>query len=354
MAIMGNLSLAQASTRNEARTQALGEAERACLQARQLTWQLLTFARGGVPLKRTLSMSHLLKESVTLALRGSNMTCAFDIAPDLWEIPADEEQLTQVVNNLVVNAKQSMPDGGCIDVRAENIIEAGDRWEHALRVGPGRYIRISITDHGIGIPERHVGRIFDPYFSTKEKSSGLGLATAYSIVKNHGGFVSVASTPGEGTTLTINLPVAMTESATQSRTTVPARSSRILVMDDEASCRSLTARMLNLLGHSVEAVQDGTTAVERYVRAMDTGHPFDAILLDLIVPSGLGGREALERISELDPAVKAIMVSGRAPNSMPADSDDLGFKAIIAKPFTLEELRTTLRTLMVPGGGLVH
>jgi PAS domain S-box-containing protein len=354
MAIMGNLSLAQASTRRETTTHALGEAERACLQARQLTWQLLTFARGGVPVKKALSVSHLLEESVTLALRGSNVTCAFDIAPDLWDIPADQEQLTQVVTNLVVNAQQSMPDGGCIDVRAENVIEAGYRWEHALRVEPGRYIRISVTDHGIGIREQHLGRIFDPYFSTKEKGSGLGLATAYSIVKNHGGYVSVASSPGEGTTLTINLPVSTVECATVSRVCVPGRGSRILVMDDEPSCRSLTAGMLKRLGHSVEAVHDGTTAVERYARAMKTEHPFDAILLDLIVPSGLGGREALELISEIDPEVKAIMVSGRAQNFMPADSEDLGFKAVIAKPFTLEELRTTLRTVMVPGGWQVH
>jgi PAS domain S-box-containing protein len=354
MAIMGNLSVAQAASTDETSARALGDAERACLQARQLTWQLLTFARGGVPLKKTLAVSRLVKESVTRALRGSNVTSAFDIAPDLWDVPADEEQLTQVITDLVLNAQQSMRDGGAIDVRAENAIEPGHRWEHALRVEPGRYIRISVTDHGIGIPEQHLGRIFDPYFSTKEKASGLGLATAYSIVKNHGGYVSVASKPGQGTTLTVNLPVSTPDTQTRSIATMPARGSRILVMDDEATCRSLTVKMLRLLGHSVEAVHDGNAAVERYTHALNTDHPFDAILLDLIVPSGLGGREALELISEVDPSVKAIMVSGRARNSMPADSEDLGFKAVIAKPFTLEELRTTLRTVMVPGGWQVH
>jgi PAS domain S-box-containing protein len=354
MAIMGNLSMAQAASTDRTTVQALGEAERACLRARQLTWQLLTFSRGGVPLKKTLSVSRVVKESVTLALRGSNVTCAFEIDPDLWEVPADEEQLTQVVTNLIVNAQQSMRDGGSIDVRSENIIEPGHRHEHALRVEPGRYVRISVTDHGIGIPEQHLGRIFDPYFSTKDQSSGLGLATAYSIVKNHGGYVSVASKPGEGTTLTVNLPVSAPETVTRPVGRMPARGSRILVMEDEANCRSLTVKMLSLLGHSVEAVPDGNAAVERYTRALNTDQPFDAILLDLIVPSGLGGREALELISEVDPSVKAIMVSGRARNSMPADSEDLGFKAVIAKPFTLEELRTTLRTVMVPGGWQVH
>jgi PAS domain S-box-containing protein len=354
MAVMGNLSMAQASSRDRTTVQAIGEAERACLQARQLTWQLLTFARGGVPVKKTLSVARLVKESVNLALRGSSVTCAFDIAPELWDVPADEDQLTQVVTNLVVNAQQSMAGGGSIEVRAENIIEAGHRWEHALRVEPGRYIRVSVTDHGIGIPEQHLGRIFDPYFSTKEKGSGLGLATAYSIVKNHGGYVSVASTPGQGTTLTVNLPVSTAQSATRSAGSVQARGSRILVMDDEATCRSLTVKMLKLLGHSVEAVHDGNAAVEQYARALKTDRPFDAILLDLMVPSGLGGREALELISEIDPSVKAIMVSGRAGNSMPDDSEDLGFKAVIAKPFTLEELKTTLHTVMVPGGWRVH
>ena len=208
MAISGNLALARALVSDAATRRAVDDAERACLRARQLTWQLLTFSRGGVPHKRTLAISRLLKESASLTVRGSNVLCDFDLAPDLWEISADEEQLVQVITNLVINAQQSMPHGGSIDIRAENVIETGDRWEHALRVEPGRYLRISVTDHGVGIPEQHLGRIFDPYFSTKEKASGLGLATAYSIVKNHGGYVSVSSKPGHGTTLTVNLPAS--------------------------------------------------------------------------------------------------------------------------------------------------
>ncbi len=208
MAIIGNLGRARTLASDAATRRAIDDAERACLRARQLTWQLLTFSRGGVPHKRTLAVSRLLKECASLTVRGSNVICDFDLAPDLWEISADEEQLGQVISNLVINAQQSMPRGGSIDIHAENVIEAGDRWEHALHVEPGRYLRISVTDHGIGIPEQHLGRIFDPYFSTKEKGSGLGLATAYSIVKNHGGYVSVSSKPGQGTTLTVNLPVS--------------------------------------------------------------------------------------------------------------------------------------------------
>jgi PAS domain S-box-containing protein len=348
ISIMGNLSMARVSTSARGTTRAFDEAQRACLRARQLTWQLLTFSRGGVPLKKTLSIPRMLKEATGLALRGSNVSCVFDIAPDLWAVSADEEQLTQVINNLVVNAQQAMSDGGAIEIRAENIIEPGNRWEHALRVEPGRYLRISFADHGIGIPEHNLGRIFDPYFSTKQKGSGLGLATAYSIVKNHGGYVSVASTPGQGTTLAVNFPASTTEAALEPISTVPIGASRILVMDDDESLRTHTVKMLQSLGHSVEVADTGSAAVEQYVRALKTGQPFDAVLLDLVVPRGLGGREALEMISEIDPAVKAIMVTGCPETAETTELLDFGFKAAIAKPFTLEHLKTTLRTVMLP------
>jgi signal transduction histidine kinase/ActR/RegA family two-component response regulator len=349
MSIMGNLSLARMSKSRSGAARAFDEAQRACLKARQLTWQLLTFSRGGVPLKKVLSISNILKESAILALRGSNVSCVFDIAPDLWAVSADEEQLIQVINNLVVNAQQAMTHGGAIEIRAENIIEPAHRWEHALRVEPGRYLRVSFADRGIGIPEENLGRIFDPYFSTKQKGSGLGLATAYSIVKNHGGYVSVASTPGQGTTLTVNLPASTGEAAVDSIAPIPAGASRILVMEDEASVRGLTVRMLQSLGYAVEVVDNGTAAVEQYTQALKTSRPFDAILLDLMVPCGLGGREALEMISEIDPEVKAIMVTGCAQTSETTEFLDYGFKAVIAKPFTFEELKTTLRTVMLPG-----
>jgi len=353
MAIMGNLALARAS-KGSARTAAFDEADSACLRARQLTWQLLTFSRGAVPVKRTLSIPALLKESATRAVRGSNVMCEFQIAPGLWPVAADEEQITQVINNLTINAQQAMLHGGTIEVRAENIIESCQRWEHALRVQPGRYVRISVTDYGVGIPEGNRSRIFDPYFSTKPQGSGLGLATAYSIVKNHGGFVSVSSAVDRGTTLMISLPAATAEVALDSMGSVPAGASRILVMDDEVLVRGLTVNMLKSLGHTVEVADNGNIAVEQYSRALKTGRPFDAVLLDLIVPCGLGGREALEMISEIDPAVKAIMVSGYTPNPESTEFKDYGFKAVIAKPFTLEELKTTLHSVMTPSGWRVH
>jgi PAS domain S-box-containing protein len=354
MAIMGNLSLAQNSASDTVTHHSLDEAHRACLRARQLTWQLLTFSRGAVPHKRTLSITPLIKESATLAVRGSNVDCAFDCAGNAWDVSADEEQIVRVVTNLVVNARQAMPDGGTIRISAENIVEAGHRWEHALPVVPGRYIRIAVTDTGVGIPEHNLGRIFDPYFSTKANGRGLGLATAYSIVKNHGGYVSVSSKPGHGTTLTINLPAADQPPSTIAIAPRATGTSRILLMDDEASARSMTVQMLKSLGHSVEVVDNGTAAVDRYARALKTNHPFDAVLLDLVVPYGLGGREALELISEIDPTVNAIMVSGLTHRSDLSDFKDYGFKAVITKPFTLEELKATLGTVMPPYSWRVH
>jgi PAS domain S-box-containing protein len=355
MSIMGNLALARSAASRESAHRAIDDAEKACLRARQLTWHLLTFSRGGVPLKKTLSLPHILTESAIRALRGSNVQCEFDIAADLWPVSADEEQVSQAINNLVVNACQAMPDGGTIEIRAANVLETTARWEHALRVEPGRYIRIAFVDRGIGIPAEHLGRIFDPYFSTKHTGSGLGLATAYSIVKNHGGYITVSSNPGTGTTLTINLPAPLAEIAIRRTSTGTAsHAGRILVMDDEAAVRLLTVKMLKALGHGVEVADNGTAAVERYLRALRAGQPFDAILLDLIVPCGLGGREALELISEFDPAVKAIMVSGYAQQPATTEFRDYGFKAVIAKPFTLEELKATLSTVMVTGSTLVH
>jgi two-component system, cell cycle sensor histidine kinase and response regulator CckA len=266
-------------------------------------------------------------------------------------VSADEGQLVQVFTNMMINARQAMPQGGGIRIRAENIVEPAARGPHAGPVDAGRFVRITITDEGIGIPEEHLGRIFDPYFTTKQKGSGLGLATSYSIIKNHGGSVSVESRPGQGTTLRVNLPASTSSELTLEP---PARLAprtgggpgRILVMDDEASIRMLAANMLTFLGHDVAVVDNGRTAVEQYTHAMMTGEPFDAVILDLIVPGGAGAREAMELLSEVDPAVNAIVVSGYAQDPAMTEYRDYGFKGVISKPFTLEELNTTLHSVM--------
>jgi len=212
MAIMGNISMARTTTETGSPIGgALAEAERACVRARQITWQLQTFAKGGVPHKKPVALARVLEEAASLALRRSNVTWTSEVAADLWTIDADECQLVQVFMNVLINARQAMPHGGPIVIRAENVFELTERSQHALRLEPGRYVRVSVVDTGIGIPRENQSRIFDPYFGTKQRGSGLGLATAHSIVKNHGGFVSVESQPGRGTTMTIHFPASRAE-----------------------------------------------------------------------------------------------------------------------------------------------
>ncbi len=352
MAIMGNVSMARVTMATGSAVGALAEAEQACVRARQLTWQLLTFSKGGAPVKKTLALPRILKESSRLALCASNAGFTLDIAPDLWVTDADEGQLVQVFHNVLINAQQAMPQGGAIRIVAQNVLESGERCEYALRVAEGRYVRISIADRGIGIPDEHLSKIFDPYFSTKQGGRGLGLATVYSIVKNHGGYVSVDSRLGQGTTVHVNLPAStggVVEEPGDLSWTEPVQTGRghILVMDDEKPIQLLTVNLLALLGYAAESVDHGAAAVERYVRAKQSGHPFDAVLLDLAVPGGMGGREAIQRLREIDPAVKAIVVSGYAQDPVMSEFRDYGFNGVIAKPFTLQELMTAVH-------GVVH
>lgn len=358
MAIMGNVSMARATIPATGPAVAvLGEAEQACVRARQLTWQLLTFSKGGAPVKKAITLPSILKESVRLALRGSNTRCSLQLEPDLWAVHADDTQLIQVFNNLLINAQQAMADGGVIEVRAQNMVEQSERYEHALRVEAGPYVRVSITDKGMGIPEENLGSIFDPYFTTKQRGSGLGLATSHSIIKNHGGYVSVRSQVGHGTTVHVNFPALLNRAVEDTADVVElaeAGRGRILVMDDEAAIRTLAVNMLEFLGYQPEAVNNGTAAVEHYLRALRKGHPFDAVILDLAVPDGMGGKETIERLGEVDRKVKAILASGYAQDSTMMDFRRLGFKAAIAKPFTLEELNRTLSSVVAPTSRVVH
>ena len=362
MAVTGNVSLARAGLPAESATsRALGEAEQACLRARQLTWQLLTFSKGGVPVKKIVSPAVAIQEAVTLATRGTNVSCHLTIAPDLWPVSADESQLVQVFSNVVINAQQAMPRGGTIEVCAENVVEGVERWQYALRAARGPYVRISVTDQGIGIPEENLGRIFDPYFTTKQVGSGLGLATSYTIIKNHGGHVSVLSKPDQGTTVQISLPAELSarigapagvEAIVRAggATAPHSNRGRILVMDDEPAIRTLAVNMLAYLGHDAEAASDGTSAVERYRRALGTARSFDAVILDLIVPGGMGGRETMQRLAEIDPSVTGIIVSGYAQDPVVTQFREHGFKGVIGKPFTLQELRGALDAVIVTPG----
>lgn len=362
--IIGNISLARTITPETDAAGALTDAQRACIRARHLTWQLLTFSKGGIPTRKKVTLAHVLADSVATALRGSNLHHTLDIAEDLWAVDADEAQLVQVFTNVLLNAKEATAQGGSIAIRASNAVETDDRLEHALPVAPGRYVCVSVTDTGAGIPPEHLAKIFDPYFTTKEGGSGLGLATTHSIVKNHGGFVTVESQPGCGTTMVISVPASVVDRMVESLESVPsakilagarrARKQRVLVMDDEADIRRVTGSMLEFLGYQAEVVETGAVAVERFRQAIEKGKPFDVVLLDLIVPGGMGGRETIDRLSRLEPSVKAVLVSGYVQQSGMAEYRNCGFGAVITKPFTLDELSTTLRSVLAPTAARVH
>ena len=357
MAVMGNVSMARATMPSTGpAVTALAQAEQACVRARHLTWNLLTFSKGGAPVKKTFTLPRLLEESIRLALLGSSVRHTLDIDPDLWPVHADDTQLVQVVNNILINAQQAMPRGGAIEIVAENVVEREHRWEYALHGEPGSYVRISISDTGMGIPPENLASIFDPYFTTKQTGSGLGLATSHSIIKNHGGFLSVDSTLGRGTTVHVHLPASLDREIEEPAGAIDrvTGGGRILVMDDDATIRALAVSMLEFLGYKPEVVSSGSAAVERYKRALGKGRPFDAVILDLVVPEGMGGKETMEQLGVIDKKVNAILASGYVQDSMIQDFRKLGFKAIIPKPFTLGELSKTLDAVMTSPSQRVH
>jgi CheY-like chemotaxis protein len=335
---------------------ALAQAEEACVRARHLTWNLLTFSKGGAPDKKTITLPRLLEESARLALCGSSVRYTLSVDPDLWPVHADDQQLVQVVNNLLINAQQAMPRGGTIDIIAENVVQREQRSAYALQGEPGSYVRISIIDKGMGIPPENLGSIFDPYFTTKQIGSGLGLATSHSIIKNHGGFFLVDSALGRGTTVRVHLPASLDRKLEESADVIDRASGggRILVMDGDATIRALAVTMLEFLGYTPEVVSSGSAAVERYKRALANGRPFDAVILDLVVPEGMGGKEAMAQLGLIDREVTAILSSGYVEDSMNQDFQRLGFKAIIPKPFTLGELSKTLHAVMPSHSLRVH
>jgi PAS domain S-box-containing protein len=356
MMIVGNIGMARKLAPTEPAAAALIEAERACLRARELIWQLLTFSIGSVPVRKLVKMSRATEEAVETAMRGSNLDYTLEIAPDLWPLEADEDQLVQALTNVVLNARQATTHGGAVVIRAENVFQSLRRSEYGLQVEPGRYVCVSVADSGPGVAAKDLGRIFDPYFTTKNQATGLGLATTHSIVRNHGGFVTVDSKVGQGTTMSIHLPAAVREVVSPAPPVVTPDArwrSRVLIMDDEIASRRVAANMLDFLGYQAEAVESGTMAIDRFMRARDRGRPFDIVLLDQAVPGDLGAKETIDQLTRIDPTVKAVLVSGSSA-AADADYQKDGFGAVISKPFTLEELNTTLHVVLASGAYRVH
>jgi PAS domain S-box-containing protein len=342
--ILGNVSMARMQVAPEGEPfEMLSEAETASIRAQKLTKQLLTFAKGGAPVKETTSIKDILKESPSFVLRGSKSRCEFSIAEDLWPAEIDVGQISQVINNIVINANQAMPEGGIIQVAAENlIINAG----HGLPVNPGRYIRISIKDQGVGIAEKHLKSIFDPYFTTKHDGSGLGLATTYSIIEKHEGHITVESRLGAGTTFHIYLPASDKAVLENEEVRLIKGQGRILVMDDEAPLRKMLGRMLKNLDYESEFAKDGAEALRMYKDAQESETPYDVVILDLTIPGGMGGTETIKKLLEVDPEVKAIVYSGYSDDPVLSNFQKYGFKGMMPKPFESQSLSKVLHEVL--------
>ena len=340
--VMGNISLARLYEESVKKDERLAEAEKASMRIRGLTHQLLTFSKGGAPILQTAAIGDLLESSATFTLRGSNVRCEFSISDDLCAVAIDEGQMNQVINNLIINARQAMHDGGTVKIHAENmtIIEGYD-----LPLEPGAYIKVSVEDEGIGIPEEHIQKISDPFFSTKQTGSGLGLANAYYIIEKHNGYITVESQLGVGTIFHIYLPaspegILIVEAEEEKKPIIGE--GRILMMDDEDIIRELASDMLTNLGYEVITAVNSAEAIKLYRGAMESGRPFDAVILDLTVPGGMGGKESIQKLMEIAPDVKAIISSGYSNDPILANFREYGFKGAVAKPYEIRELSEIL------------
>jgi|TARA_Y100000310_G_C20688689_1_gene820760 PAS domain S-box-containing protein len=348
-AIMGNLSLARLDLDPTEKDKRLDEAERASMRVQDLTQQLLTFSKGGLPVINTVHIEPLLRDAACFSLRGSNVGCEFAISDDIWAVEVDEGQINQVINNLVINAKQAMPEGGSVKMTAVNV-ELGTASKLPLQGGP--YVHISVEDQGTGIAKKNLQRIFDPFFSTKATGTGLGLATSYSIIQKHHGHIRVRSNP-LGTRFDVFLPASTPGTAlpTSAEETVPVMGQgKILLMDDDSSIRELATQMLTRLGYRITTSADGAETVRIFKDALDAGDDFDAVILDLTIPGGMGGGDALLHLRQLQPTVKAIVSSGYSNDPIMSSFRDYGFEGVISKPYKIREMSIVLRQTISSSG----
>ena len=350
--ISGNIGLAQIEAPGSPANllSFLSRAGEAAQDAAQLSNQLLTFSKGGTPLKRVVSISDLVTQAAEFSLHGSNLRSDLDIQAGLWRSPVDPAQIEQVINALIINAREAMPSGGIVRVSARNLeIDANS----GLPIRPGRYVQVQVADNGRGIQKRLVTKIFDPYFTTKSTGTGLGLSISYSVVKKHGGLLHLERNSADGSTFTFYLP------ATDSEPPVPEPTleneifsfnhQRVLVMDDEAAIRDLTSELLGTLGYKVTTAPDGAEALKKYELAMRTGETFQAVILDATIRGGMGGVATMERLRDLDPNVTAIICSGYSDDAALAEFLTYGFRAALPKPFTRHELANVLQRAFEPG-----
>ncbi len=340
--VLGSISVARLKlARGRDIRRELERAEAACIRAQGLTKQLLTFSKGGAPVKKVIDVGRPVREAAELALRGSAVELNFSCAPDVATIEADEGQLAQVINNLVLNSKQAMPEGRVTIAIANRTLGAAD----GLPLDPGRYVEITVSDHGAGIAPEHLPRVFDPYFTTKENGSGLGLASVHSIVSRHGGHVAASSRPGTGAHFTIYLPAAArpSEAPVEHLSPAPAeRTLRILVLDDDSNVRKVLSSLLALLGHEAVARARSAQALSEFEAAASDARPFDVVFVDLTMPGDLGGEAVIARLRELDRAVKVVVMSGYSTSPVMAQWRERGLMGALEKPFGADAVRAIL------------
>lgn len=354
--IVGNISLAKIMAKdNDKVATLLAETEKASFRAKNLTSQLLTFAKGGAPVTTLTSTRKLIEESAQFYFSGSKIKCHFHIPDNLWKIEVDEAQIGQVIQNLVINADQAMKHEGAVDIGAENIIiDIND----ARLLNPGKYVTIYIKDRGAGIESYFIDKIFDPYFTTKEKGHGLGLSICYSIIKQHAGTITVESIKGVGSTFSLYLPATgrldseLTDQKLHSQTEekIVQGHGKILVMDDDILIRNISSEILSFLGYKVEVAADGQETIKKYGDALNQGKPFDAVIMDLTIPGGMGGKETIQHLLSIAPETKALVSSGYANDPIIANFRDYGFKGVIPKPFSVEECSKTLKKVLSNNG----
>ncbi|MEI6167604.1 MAG: PocR ligand-binding domain-containing protein [bacterium] len=351
MGLFGNIALAKSELASEhPGFKTLEDAEKSMARAIRLTKQLLTFSKGGAPVKENVSLGALVEDVARFDLSGSNVLPVLKLSADLWMAKADKGQIQQVISNLTINARQAMPNGGHLYITLEN---AELPSEALPNLPAGRYVRIIVRDEGTGIDPKSITRIFDPYFTTKQTGSGLGLATTYSIINKHGGHIAVASELGKGATFTLYLPVSESQDPPLPLPLPPLvdpsslqHAPKILVLDDEAYIRMVIPRWLMQSGCNVEVTADGQHAIDLYKQALAAGTPFQAMILDLTIPGGMGGQEVIKAILAIDPKARAIASSGYAEGPVMSDYAAYGFKGIIAKPYTEDQLRDVLRKVL--------
>jgi len=341
--ILGNLSMAELYAKPEDNIfKILQRAKKASKRAGQLTKQLLTFSKGGAPIKQTASIPELIEDTAGFALRGSKVRCKYSLPDNLWPVEIDKGQISQIINNLIINADHAMPEGGIITISAENIIINKN---YNLPLKEGRYVKVSLKDQGIGISKEHLGKIFDPYFTTKENGSGLGLASCYSIAKNHGGYITVESEIGAGTKFDIYLPISdkeIFEVKEIAEEELYLGKGTILFMDDEEEVINAAQQMIMQLGYEIKIAKNGIEVINIYKNAKESGGPFDLVILDLTIPGDMGGKETIKRLLEIDPEVKTVVSSGYSNNPIMAEYKNYGFKGVVAKPYEIQQLSEVL------------